>query len=318
MTYAAVPWGLHFLQALDTCGYSDELASGLLVGSVGETSLRGDAPDAVVLATARRYASRVTVLGIRRYLLDIVVGSAEGRDWPRGVVGPMIVYGHALHNGGKFGPAIDIFSAVADSAFVQPERRLHAMYRRAFAARSMTRFDYAEQAYTQLESCALEWGSTHYALQAQLGLGKLEIERGHLTVAKEKILQVQLVAERCHDRDVVGKAHIDLAYIAGVMGDPLAVIEHAIAGHDGLTTRESRDRLLQNVAEALYRLGRPTKARELADWLASHASELHERQDAYSLRCQIDRETSLAPVTPADVERLIPLERALAELMTAS
>jgi tetratricopeptide (TPR) repeat protein len=260
------------------------LVAGLLVIEIATYSRNRKVLDVRGAEFARRRASAVTDIQTRTWLLSILANADPNRPgYPQTLDRQLKVYGVALHQRGCYGPAADVFAITADAPNADPETRMQAMYWRAFGARLLSKLDEADMGYSVLRNFAERHGDKHMELEAILGQAKVAINRGNIPDADEILNRALKMAEHSGDGAIGGKAHIDLAYVAGVRRRPADVIEHSRLALRWLETRMDRDRALRNIAVASRELGRADDSARIAAWLAKNAEELDERIGALTL-----------------------------------
>ncbi len=301
----------------------EEVYCGLLALDVVDAVRRLRASQLRKLNAAKRAIKSLSNLPLRRRLRDIVlIGDLRLEGWPYPGASSLFEYGRSLADDGHYYLAIDVLGVLSTCEFIHFGIRLLALQKRAMAARLAARYDrqwdFAEDAYRVFERSARGAHNTHMALEAQLGLARVEFGRGNIGAAEAALYRTMAAAERCDDRAVLASAHTDLAQIAGVEGRPLDVIEHAAKAVIDIDSHAGRDRMLQNIAEAMNDLGKAECAREIALWVLERAQEKACRDEARELLGRMDRrraESVLERPTPADLRRLAPIEEALSSLL---
>lgn len=145
------------------------------------------------------------------------------------------------------------------------------------ALRMQRRFTEAERQYARLATAAAVTNSVRYQLEAELGVGKLAIDRTDFPAAQGRLDAVIARARAAGCTVVLSKALQDRSLVAGERGDYEGALELA---HEALNLSDDareRDRILINVAMALRLLGRRDAARDANLLVAGTAQELDMR-----------------------------------------
>ena len=265
---------------------ADRLTGGLLAYCVAERARRTGRVSAQAVEYARRHVGRLTDLVLRTRLLAIIRFAdpehCPAGEWPQRVDVQLLAYAVELHHTGYLAAAIDVLRVVAQGRETEtdPELRMHATRRAAFASRVLKRFDEARMWYDKLGGLAEARGNTRMSLEAALGYAKLAIDRGNFPEGERLLMEVMRRAISAGDRAIVAKAHIDLAHVAGVRGEPRLVVWHSFAALPDLEGELGHDRALRNIAFALRELGRSKTAGHVARYVAQSAREAEQRFDA--------------------------------------
>lgn len=269
----------------------DELVAGMAVLRVVESAVSGDERSAAVIHDrARGYVQRVREVTRRHTLvaiMDVATPMVRGDETQLSILaGRMMAYGLRLHADASFAPAIDVFATVEALSERDPDVLMQAIQRRAFALRCLQRFDDAADAYRHLTAIAARCASPTapvMVLEAELGLGKVLIERGNLPAAEEAVQAVRHRAEQLGATTVLTKALIDLAAIAGIRRRPAASIAYDREALGIVADPQERERLLFNMAHAFRELSRPQPARRIALHVAGRSALAEHRAHAQLL-----------------------------------
>lgn len=297
-------WGLDFLEDIHRTPIQ-ELIAAMLVISVAESSLRLGKIDPQRLIDARRAFCLVSDIPLRLRFLGILRDSSVcSPDWPRPLAAGLVAYATDLHRKAHFLAAIDVYSAVADSRFIEVEDRKEAVAGRAFACRDANRLDQAAMAYRQMDEMGAESGDVSMMLRASVGLARLTLHRGDLVAAFRELERVAAAARSCGAFEIAANVEIDIGHIHGTMGRPHKVIEGAILAEPHLSNPADRDRLLMNTVQAVVDEKRTDLLNGELDWLAANAQELQMRRDAEALRRSLEYTANVRPATSEELDEL--------------
>jgi tetratricopeptide (TPR) repeat protein len=185
----------------------------------------------------------------------------------------LTAYGELLHSCAQWSQAIDVFEAVEYFAMHDVESLVYGTYRLSFAYRMARRLDEAERSYKRLIEIAERHQNTNMILEVELGLAKVVMTHGDMPRAEGLVTTVLDRAVELGARSVCGKAHTDLAFIAGVRLNPTGVLTHSHKAIAYLSDRDEIHRALVNIAVAMREREQPDVSRMVSDWLLEHAEE---------------------------------------------
>lgn len=259
----------------------DEVSTGMLAFRVAIDALEHGHLEMASYRMAAHAARRLPDMPTNRQLQFIIDAAAPDSrrhpDWRLMLVRRLHGYGLHLHSHGMLACAIDVFALVATTDAADDELRLHAMHRKAFALRLLSRLSDAETEYLFLESIARQCGDRRMQLEAELGLAKVTIDRGNIPEAIPLVESVVEKARAWQKNDILAKALVDRAAIAGIRRQPAHVLECSDEALPWIADPTDRDRTLVNMAFAFRELEHPLAARALARMLSRSAVDADQR-----------------------------------------
>lgn len=263
-----------------------EISAGAVVLRIAVAALAGQGIATVV--AARILAGRAPNLPIRAKLiavLDLLTPSIDAQDEQRVAVGhALYALGMELHAEGFLPQAIEVFKSVMQYLSTDSYLLLASSARVAYAHRLLKDFDEAELAYEHLRFHARRARNMKMHLEADLGVAKIAMDRGNIPQSSEMVTAVLRRARRHGVDDLIGKALMDRAALAGIRRDPYQAIVDSLAAIPFVKADVTKHRLMFNMATSYREVGHPREATRLADYLRSGAAEAFVRMMASVLR----------------------------------
>lgn len=279
-----------FMESLAKVVDSDDrwasLVAGLSCLRLAEEALREHTVSTHLHDFARRAVEQVASMELRPFFASVLEICPPGPVIARSVTRinlarTLTTYGMRLHSDGLFAPAADVLSFV--ETVVQsydPELSLMAGAKAAYAFRLHRNFAAAEAAYRRVESRARAHRNYHLMLEAQLGLAKIELNRDDLPAAIPMVDAVIERAKQLREPQIVAKAYIDRAHIAGRRNEPIEAIAYSLAAIRLLQPGTDRDRCAVNIAYAMREIGLGTHATRQAWHVVTRGQDADQRAAA--------------------------------------
>lgn len=263
-----------------------ELSAGVVVLRIAAAALGG--AGIATVPTARALVLRSPSLPIRSRLLlvlDHLTPSLDAHEEQRVALGhALYAMGMELHAEGHLKAAIDVFSEIVLHVRNDTYLVLASSLRIAYAYRLLKDLDEAELRYQQLRGHAQRARNVKMGLEADLGLAKIAIERGNIPQSATMVGAVLNRARRHGIDEIIGKALMDRAAIAGIRRDPVGAIVDAHEAIPFIKNDVTRHRLLFNMATSFREVGHAREAIRLAEFLRDQGAEAFVRMMASVLR----------------------------------
>jgi len=288
-----------------------ELSAGMICVRCAEAALGPSGVTAQELRFARTLLPRVPNIPRQLRLasiLETIDGSSMDGPHRSELARKLLSLGIELQADGHLSAAVDVFRAIVIAMHDDADVRLLAYRQKGFALRTMKQFEEASIAYGSMHELATRERNRTMQLEAMLGHAKIDIERGNLPAAEDVVKMVLERARRLNLSDVVARALMDRAAIAGIRRDPINAILDTYEALE-LAAEPTRERLLMNLATAYREVEHAAAARQIAEHLLaqSPSTELRAYAAILAYHLEIDAGDDLAMERAR--RRVVALER---------
>ena len=197
----------------------------------------------------------------------------------RAIAPRLLAYGRALDLDAKWALAADVYETVI--AHVHPveesDAAIHSHVRLSYCRRQLGELDSAERIAAQAARVALAAGDLVGALHAQIAEAKVSIARGNYPRAEHMLDQTIERATAASLESLRAHAIQERADVAYLKGEFEYAIKLGYLALSELTEERARDRMLNDIAGAFYKLGVRSAARDAYSLLSLTAQEQYLR-----------------------------------------
>lgn len=279
----------------------------MFVLDVAFSVLRVDTYDVRTHEAARTEMAKLEYLPLLSRLegiINVADGSEYIRtDWRTVLVERIVGLGEFVRSVGHLRIATDIFAKAAQVRHVTPAVNMLALQGRGWTLRQLGDHFRSERVYRELHAVAEESSDMLMALDADLGLSTIMVERGALGDAEALTRAVLDRATRIGASKLTSRAHGNLACIAGIQERFDAAIVHADAAIRGPQSPIDYDICVANIAFAFRQLRRWRCAEWYAKRVVRDAEGIEQRTSGLITLCHLalDRRGDASPLR-ADID----------------
>jgi tetratricopeptide (TPR) repeat protein len=236
------------------------------------------------IRSVRTAVSEVDVHGNLRAILSVILDVMEnGVGVGMNLLAPrLMAYGQFLEYEARWALAEDVYATIiAHTDPVQEaDAATRAHLRRGFCLRHVGDLVESMAAYRSAGRIAETADDMEGVLRARVGEAKTNLVRGNLPLAESMLDETIGQAARHNLLAVRSMALHDRAAVAGERGDYELAVKLAYEALESTQSPRDRDRILGDIANAFYRLGVRSAARDAFVILAATAQEQYPRWQA--------------------------------------